>query len=139
MEVSAMCNCKPSSDGWLEQIMVVLNDPIEIAKWQAEKALVDDFILQGLPRFHVSWSDFSHNRCFAPSEFQRVIEGCIDHRVLIIGIEVFTSNAELLEVRIHDEGDETNDWCFDLLKRYERRRAVCFDASYQVPPEAIGQ
>lgn len=68
-----------------------------------------------------------------------MIERCIDHGVLIIGIEVFTSKAELLEVRIREEGEETNDWCFDLLSRYQRWKGVFFDATYQVPPDAIGQ
>lgn len=120
IEVSAMSKGEPSSDDWLERIMAGLNDRIEIAKSQAEKAFVDNVILQGLPRFHVSWSDFSHNRYFAAAGFHRVVERCIHHGVLVIGIEVFTFKAELLEVRIRDEDEKANHWCFDLLKHYER-------------------
>lgn len=132
-----MDNVDLSSDDRLERMLRELNDPIEIAKNRAEGAFIDDVILQGLPRLHASWMDALDNRYFAAAEFRTAIERCTEHGVLIIGIEVFTSRAEMLELRIREEGEETNDWCRDLLKQYEGRRKLFFYASYRVPLEAI--
>jgi hypothetical protein len=122
----------------LELLMRKLSDPSEIAKTEKKAAFIENVILQGLPRFHGPRSDSADSRYFAGPEFQAVLERCTEHGVSVIGIEVFTPEMELLEVCIREQGKETNGWCFDLLRRYEKRKGLLFDATYQVSPEVTG-
>jgi hypothetical protein len=123
----------------IELLMKKLSDPAQIARTEEKTAFIENVILQGLHRFHGPRSDSADNRCFPGAEFQAVLERCTEHGVSVIGIEVFTPAMELVEVRIREQGKETNGWCFDLLRRYEKRKGLLFDATYQVPPEALAQ
>jgi hypothetical protein len=127
-----------SSRDWFEELERELNDPVAIARWTAERVFLERVIFRGLQDLRPSF-DSPHVKHFTAADFGAVIGRCTHHGVRLIGIEVFTPEACMLDVRIKQDRDDTNVWCRDLLTEYELRPELSFCATYQIPAEAIGQ
>jgi hypothetical protein len=63
----------------------------------------------------------------SPIDFGKVIDRCANLNVEIIGIEVFSSKAELLEIEISPEPGL--DWARRMVGKYQERSGVTFCAS----------
>jgi hypothetical protein len=68
---------------------------------------------------------------FSPEDFLVVIDRCEPLHVHVIGIEVFASGGDFLEVEISPE--DGYDWARRLVERYQGRSNVTICATFGVP------
>jgi hypothetical protein len=68
---------------------------------------------------------------FSPANFLVVIDRCEPLHIRVIGIEVFASGRNFLEVEISPE--DGYDWARRLVQRYQGRFDVTICATFGVP------
>jgi hypothetical protein len=68
---------------------------------------------------------------FSPADFLVVIDRCEPLHIRVIGIEVFASGRDILEVEISPE--DGYHWVRRLVKRYQDRSDVTMCATFGVP------
>jgi hypothetical protein len=71
---------------------------------------------------------------FAPADFLVVIDRCEPLHIRVLGIEVFASGRDFLEVEIsHEDG---YDWARQLVQRYVGRSEITICATLDLPPRS---
>jgi hypothetical protein len=68
---------------------------------------------------------------FSPADFLVVIDRCEPLQIRVIGIEVFASGRDFLEVEISSKNGY--DWARRLIQRYQGRSDVTICATFGVP------
>src|SRR5215469_6348530 len=102
-----------------------LNDPTVLARDQQAKAFLDRTIFDGLTDLKPAYES-PNIKHFGSADFEIVIERCTHHNVLVIGIEVFTPEVELVDVQIAPEDSCSNDWCLELMDRFRHQPNLSF-------------
>jgi hypothetical protein len=110
-----------------EDLLNEMNDPTVLARDQEAKAFLDRTVLAGLADLKPAF-DSPNIKHFDSADFENVIERCTQHNVRVIGIEVFTPEAELVDVQIAPEHPSTNAWCFEVLKRFRDQPGLSYCA-----------
>ena len=104
-----------------------LNDPDTMARHRAAKRFLDQTVFVAIPELY-PWFDSAEIKHFGAKDFLAVIDRCTRHRVLLIGVEVFTPQAELLTVQIAESGSDT--WCVNLVDQFRDQPELSFCATY---------
>jgi len=72
---------------------------------------------------------------FDPADFEMVIDRCERLHVRIVGIEVFSSDVELLEIEISPE--DGLEWARRSVGKYQGRSDVTISATFEVPDAVL--
>lgn len=116
-----------------EDLLNELNHPAVLAGDQEAKAFLGRYVFDGLTDLKPAF-DSPAIKHFNSADFAVVIERCTLHSVRVIGIEVFTPKAELVDVQIGPDESCSNAWCIELLNRFSDRPGLSYCATYHVPP-----
>jgi hypothetical protein len=120
----------PRSSNKLEQIMAVSDSSGSQLKLGEDHRFLREVIYAGLKDLNTGFDSplICH---FSPADFLVVIDRCEPLHICVIGIEVFASGSDLLEVKISPE--DGYDWARRLVQRYQGRSDVTICATFSVP------
>lgn len=114
-----------------EDLLNELNDPVVLARDRQAKVFLDRTVFAGLTDLKPAF-DSPTIKHFDAADFEIVIERCTQHNVRVIGIEIFTPEAELEYVETAPDLPFSNAWCFELLDRYRGQPSLSYCATYDV-------
>lgn len=107
----------------------LLNHPVWVAKQEEAERYLTRHIFAGLHDLRPCF-DAAAIKHFCADDFRIVIHRCTQHNILVIGVEVFTSKADLVTVKIVADGVRSNDWCHELVDRFSGLPDLSFCATY---------
>lgn len=125
----------------LEYMLIHLDDPEVVARLCAQESFLQKFVFRGLNELKPVWDspEIAH---FNAPDFIRVIDRCNVLGVRIIGIEIFTTEGQELDIEIPEA--DSNSWCLSFIQKYQERIDLSICATYDVPgrilnmpPEAL--
>jgi hypothetical protein len=125
----------------LEYMLTHLDDPEVVARLCTQESFLQKFVFRGLNELKPGWDspEIAH---FNAHDFIRVIDRCTVLGVRIIGIEIFTTGGELLDIEIPEA--DSNSWCVSFVQKYQERIDLSICATYEVtdrvlnmPPESL--
>jgi hypothetical protein len=73
---------------------------------------------------------------FSSGDFLQVAKRCTKLGIEIFGVEIFTTELELLAVE-YPGGADLESWCADLFARYRDEGELSISASYGVPDAVL--
>jgi hypothetical protein len=119
----------PPSSNQLEQNREASDHPESQLKFDEDHRFLREVVYAGFKDLNTGF-DSSLIGHFSPEDFLVVIDRCEPLHVRVIGIEVFASGGDFLEVEISPE--DGYDWARRLVQRYQGRSdAIC--ATFDVP------
>jgi hypothetical protein len=125
----------------LEYMLTHLDDPEVVARLCAQESFLQKFVFRGLNEQKPVWDspEIAH---FNAGDFIQVVDRCTVLGVRIIGIEIFTTGGELLDIEIPEA--DSNSWCVSFVQKYQERIDLSICATYEVtdrvlnmPPESL--
>jgi hypothetical protein len=113
-----------------EQVMAGCDRPSSQLKLEEEHRFLREVLYAGLGDLNNGFDSplIGH---FSPADFLVVIDRCEPLQIRVIGIEVFASGRDLLEVKISPENGY--DWARRLIQRYQGRSNVTICATFGLP------
>jgi hypothetical protein len=114
----------------IADMLTQLKDPEVVARLCAEKSFLRNFVFRGLNDLKPAW-DSPVTAHFNAGDFIRVVDRCTVLGVGIIGIEIFTTERQLLDIEIREA--DSNSWCVSFVQKYQERIDLSICATYQVP------
>jgi hypothetical protein len=119
----------PRSSNQLEQVMAACDRPGSQVKFDEDHRFLREVVYAGLNDMNTGFDSplIGH---FSPADFLVVIDRCEPLHVHVIGIEVFASGGDFLEVEISPE--DGYDWARRLVQRYQGRSDVTICATFSV-------
>jgi hypothetical protein len=119
------------SSNQLEQVMAACDHPGSKLKFDEDHRFLREVVYEGLKGLNTGFDSplIGH---FSRADFLVVIDRCELLHVRVIGIEVFASGGDFLEVEISPE-DGYADWARRLVQRYQGRSDVTICATFDVP------
>jgi hypothetical protein len=119
----------------LEYMLTHLDDPEVVARLCAQESFLQRFVFRGLNELKPSFDSpgIAH---FNIADFLQVVDRCILYGVRIIGVEIFTTGGELLDIEAPEE--DSNSWCVPFVQNYQNRVDLSISATYEVPDRALG-
>jgi hypothetical protein len=111
-----------------------LEDPQALARLSAEESFLRKFVFQGLSDLKPTWDSLviAH---FDAGDFIRVVDRCTVLGVRIIGIEIFTTEGQVLDIEIPEA--DSNSWCVSFVQKYQERIDLSVCATYEVPDRVL--
>jgi len=118
----------------LEYMPTHLDDPEVVARLCAQESCLRKFVFRGLNELKPVWDspEIAH---FNAHDFIRAIDRCNVLGVRIIGIEIFTTGGELLDIEIPEA--DSNSWCVSFVQKYQERIDLSICATYEVPGRVL--
>jgi hypothetical protein len=106
----------------------MLEDPEVVARMCAEESFLRKFVFRGLNDLKPAWDSpvIAH---FDAGDFIRVIDRCTVLGVRIIGIEIFTTEGQELDIEIPEA--DSNSWCVSFVQKYRERIDLSICATYE--------
>jgi hypothetical protein len=119
----------PRSSNQLEQIRAACDRPESQLKFDEDHRFLREVVYAGLEDLNTGFDSplIGH---FSTADFLVVIDRCDLLHVRVIGIEVFASGGDFLEVEISPE--DGYDWARRLVQRYQGRSDVTICATFSV-------
>ena len=118
----------------LEYMLTHLKDPEVVARLCAEKSFLRNFVFRGLNDLKPAW-DSPVTAHFNAGDFIRVVDRCTVLGVGIIGIEIFTTEGQVLDIEIPEA--DSNSWCVSFVQKYQERIDLSICATYEVPDRVL--
>jgi hypothetical protein len=118
-----------------ELMLAKLKEPAAIARSYAEESFLRNFIFRGLNDLKPAFDSpvIAH---FNSADFLEVVDRCTLLGVHIIGIEIFTTAGELLDMEVPEE--DFNSWCVPFVQNYQNRVDLSICATYEVQDRVLG-
>ena len=125
----------------ITDMLTQLKDPEVVARLSAEESFLRRFVFRGLNDLKPAWDSLviAH---FDAGDFIRVVDRCTVLGVRIIGIEIFTTEGQVLNIEIPEA--DSNSWCVSFVQKYQERIDLSICATYEVadrvlnmPPESL--
>ena len=121
----------------LEDMLTKLEDPenpATVARQCAEISFLRKFVFRGLNDLKPAWDSpvIAH---FDAGDFIRVVDRCTVLGVRIIGIEIFTTEGQVLDIEILEA--DSNSWCVSFVQKYQERIDLSICATYEVPDRVL--
>jgi hypothetical protein len=97
----------------LEYMLTHLDDPEVVARLCAQESFLQKFVFSGLNELKPVWDspEIAH---FKARDFIRVIDRCNVLGVRIIGIEIFTTECQALDIEVPEA--DSNSWCVSFVQ-----------------------
>jgi hypothetical protein len=113
-----------------EKMMAACDRPGFQLKLQEDHRFLREVVYSGLKDLNTGFDSplIGH---FSSKDFLVVIDRCEPVHIRVIGIEVFASGGDLLEVEISPE--DGYDWARRLVQRYQGRSDVTICATFAMP------
>lgn len=108
-------------------------DPVQCKRREADRQYLDTAVFEGVTASYPSF-DASSIRHFGYDQFRIIVQRCTLASVMVLGVEIFSVEGELLEVEL--ASGCVNQWCFDLLDRHVPEDNVSYCATYDVQRDA---
>ncbi len=114
----------------LEYMLTHLDDPEVVARLCAQESFLQKFVFRGLNDLKPVWDspEIAH---FNADDFIRVVDRCTVLGVRIIGVEIFTTEGQALDIEIPEA--DSNSWCLSFVQKYQERIDLSICATYEVP------
>jgi hypothetical protein len=111
-------------------MLTQLKNPQVVAQPCAEESFLRKFVFRGLNNLKPVWDSpvIAH---FNAGDFIRVVDRCNVLGVRIIGIEIFTTEGQGLDIEIPEA--DSNSWCVSFVQKYQERIDLSICATYEVP------
>ena len=118
----------------LAGMLAKLNEPAVVARRCVEESFLRSFVFRGLDDLKPAFDSpgIAH---FNTADFLQVVDRCILYGVRIIGVEIFTTGGELLDIETPEE--DSNSWCVSFVQKYQERIDLSICATYEVPGRAL--
>jgi hypothetical protein len=118
----------------LEYMLTHLDDPGVVARLCAQKSFLRKFVFRSLNDLKPAWDSpvIAH---FDAGDFIRVVDRCTVLGVRIIGIEIFTTEGQVLDIEIPEA--DSNSWCVSFVQKYQERIDLSICATYEVPDRVL--
>jgi len=118
----------------LEYMMTHLDDPEVVARLCAQESFLQKCVFRGLNHLKPVWDspEIAH---FNADDFIRLIDRCTVLGVRIIGIEIFTTEGQVLGIEIPEA--DSNSWCVSFVQKYQERIDLSICATYEVPGRVL--
>ena len=100
----------------IADMMAPLEDPEVLARLFSEESFLRKFVFRGLNDLKPAWDSLviAH---FDAGDFIRVVDRCTVLGVRIIGIEIFTTEGQELDIEIPEA--DPNSWCVSFVQKYQ--------------------
>jgi hypothetical protein len=110
-------------------LLAQLKDPKVVTRMCAEESFLQKFVFRGLNDLKPAWDSpvIAH---FNAGDFIRVVERCTVLGVRIIGIEIFTTEGQELDIEIPEA--DSNSWCVSFVQTYQERVDLSICATYEM-------
>jgi hypothetical protein len=140
MEAALERNQTTERSGFAD-MLAQLEDPEVVARLCAEESFLRKFVFRGLNDLKPAWDSpvIAH---FNAGDFIRVVDRCTVLGVRIIGIEIFTTEGQELDIEIPEA--DSNSWCVPFVQKYQERIDLSICATYEVtgrvfnmPPQSL--
>jgi hypothetical protein len=133
MEVSVERN-QTAERSDIADMLTQLEDPEVEARLCAEESFLRKFVFRGLNDLKPAWDSLviAH---FDAGDFIRVVDRCTVLGVRIIGIEIFTTEGQVLDIEIPEA--DSNSWCVSFVQKYQERIDLSICATYEVPDRVL--
>jgi hypothetical protein len=118
----------------IADMLTQLEDPEVEARLCAEESFLREFVFRGLNDLKPAW-DSSVIAHFNAGDFIRVVDRCTVLGVRIIGIEIFTTEGQVLDIEIPEA--DSNSWCVSFVQKYQERIDLSICATYEVPDRVL--
>jgi hypothetical protein len=118
----------------IADMLAQLEDPEVLARLSAEESFLRKFVFRGLNDLKPAWDSLviAH---FDAGDFIRVVDRCTVLGVRIIGIEIFTTEGQVLDIEIPEA--DSNSWCVSFVQKYQERIDLSICATYEVPDRVL--
>jgi hypothetical protein len=118
----------------IADMLAQLEDPEVLARLCAEESFLRKFVFRGLNDLKPAWDSLviAH---FDAGDFIRVVDRCTVLGVRIIGIEIFTTEGQVLDIEIPEAN--SNSWCVSFVQKYQERIDLSICATYEVPDRVL--
>jgi hypothetical protein len=118
----------------IADMLTQLEEPEVVARLCAEESFLRKFVFRGLNDLKPTWDSpvIAH---FNAGDFIRVVDRCTVLGVRIIGIEIFTTEGQVLDIEIPEA--DSNSWCISFVQKYQERIDLSICATYEVPDRAL--
>jgi hypothetical protein len=115
-------------------MLTQLKDPEVVARLCAEESFLQKFVFRGLNDLKPVWDspEIAH---FNVGDFIQVVDRCTVLGVRIIGIEIFTTEGQALDIEIPEA--DSNSWCVSFVQKYQERIDLSMCATYEVPDRVL--
>jgi hypothetical protein len=133
MEAALERNQTTERSGFAD-MLAQLEDPEVVARLCAEESFLRKFVFRGLNDLKPAWDSpvIAH---FNAGDFIRAIDRCTVLGVRIIGIEIFTTEGQELDIEITEA--DSNSWCVSFVQKYQERIDLSICATYEVPDRVL--
>jgi hypothetical protein len=118
----------------LEYMLTRLKDSEVVARLCAEESFLRKFAFRGLNELKPVW-DSSEIAHFNADDFIRVVDRCNILGVRIIGIEIFTTEGQALDIEVPEA--DSNSWCVSFVQKYQNHIDLFICATYELTPGII--
>jgi hypothetical protein len=118
----------------IADMLAQLEDPEVLARLSAEESFLRKCVFRGLNDLKPAWDSLviAH---FDAGDFIRVVDRCTVLGVGIIGIEIFTTEGQVLDIEIPEA--DSNSWCASFVQKYQERIDLSICATYEVPDRVL--
>jgi hypothetical protein len=115
-------------------MLAQLKDPEVVARLCAEESFLRKFVFRGLNELKPEWDspEIAH---FNAGDFIQVVDRCTVLGVRIIGIEIFTTEGQALDIEVPEAN--SNSWCVSFVQKYQERIDLSICATYEVPRHVL--
>ena len=133
MEAASERNQTAERSGFAD-MLAQLEDPEVLARLSAEESFLRKFVFRGLNDLKPAWDSLviAH---FDAGDFIRVVDRCTVLGVRIVGIEIFTTKGQVLDIEIPEA--DSNSWCVSFVQKYQERIDLSICATYEVPDRVL--
>ena len=118
----------------IADMLTQLEDPEVVARLCAEESFLRSFVFRGLNDLKPKWDSpvIAH---FNAGDFIRVVDRCTVLGVRIVGIEIFTTEGQVLDIEIPEA--DSNSWCVSFVQKYQEHIDLSICATYEVPDRVL--